>query len=173
MATHLFNAMSQLGNREPDLVGAVLHHGAVHAGIIADGIHVHPATFAAALRAKQSPGRLFLVSDSMSQAGTNLTQFELNGRTIHRRDGALRLDDGTLAGADLTMDAAILHLLDMGVEADLALQMASRFPGEAIGSQTIGHFSPSGTADLVHLGPDFSVRAVWRSGLMTGPGLSS
>src|SRR5690606_28148254 len=33
MATHLFNAMSQLGNREPGLVGAALDSGAVAAGV--------------------------------------------------------------------------------------------------------------------------------------------
>src|SRR5690606_40229142 len=49
MVTHLFNAMSQLGNREPGLVGAALTHG-VWAGLIADGIHVDPATIAIALR---------------------------------------------------------------------------------------------------------------------------
>src|SRR5690606_20902477 len=43
MATHLFNAMSQLGNREPGVVGALLDTPAAFAGLIADGIHVHPA----------------------------------------------------------------------------------------------------------------------------------
>ncbi|RYE82067.1 MAG: N-acetylglucosamine-6-phosphate deacetylase, partial [Hyphomicrobiales bacterium] len=108
MATHLFNAMSQIGNRDPGLVGAALHHGTVSAGLIADGIHVHPATIGIALRAKLPPGKIFLVSDSMSQAGTDLASFELNGRTIHRRDGALRLEDGTLAGA--AMDGAAIKL---------------------------------------------------------------
>ena len=44
MVTHLFNAMSQLGNREPGLVGATLDAEAVQAGLIADGIHVAPET---------------------------------------------------------------------------------------------------------------------------------
>src|SRR5690606_3280347 len=109
--------MSQIGNREPGLVGATLHHGAMSAGLIADGIHVHPATLAMARRTKQGPGRIFLVSDSMSQAGTDLKSFQLNGRTIHRRDGALRLDDGTLAGADLTLDAAVRYAhVDLGLD---------------------------------------------------------
>ena len=37
--THLFNAMSQLGHRQPGLVGAVLSSD-IHAGLIADGVHV-------------------------------------------------------------------------------------------------------------------------------------
>ena len=67
--THLFNAMSQLESREPGLVGAALDHGGLSAGIIADMVHVHPATIAAALRAKRGPGRVFLVSDAMATAG--------------------------------------------------------------------------------------------------------
>src|SRR5690606_17358541 len=33
MATHLFNAMSQLGNREPGVVGATLETTTMHAGL--------------------------------------------------------------------------------------------------------------------------------------------
>lgn len=159
MATHLFNAMSQLGNREPGLVGAALHLGAMSAGVIADGIHIHPATLAAALHAKQGPGHLFLVSDSMSQAGTDLTEFSLDGRTIYRRDGALRLADSTLAGADLTLDRAVRYMhLELGLELGLALQMAGRFPAEAIADRSgRGRLLPGGSADFVHVGPDLRV----------------
>jgi N-acetylglucosamine-6-phosphate deacetylase len=164
MATHLFNAMSQIGNREPGLVGAVLHHGAVSAGLIADGIHIHQATLGIARRAKQGPGALFLVSDSMSQAGTHSTEFQLNGRTIYRREGALRLADGTLAGADLTMDRAVRNLAAAGTALGTALHMASRIPATAIGAETRGRLLPGARADVVHLGPDLEVRAVWRGG---------
>jgi N-acetylglucosamine-6-phosphate deacetylase len=164
MATHLFNAMSQIGNREPGLVGAVLHHGAVSAGLIADGIHIHQATLGIARRAKQGPGALFLVSDSMSQAGTDNTEFQLNGRIIYRREGALRLADGTLAGADLTMDRAVRNLAAAGTPLDTALKMASRIPATAIGAETRGRLLPGARADVVHLGPDLEVRAVWRGG---------
>ena len=84
--------------------------GSLHAGLIADGIHVHPAAIGVALRAKHGPGRIFLVTDAMSLTGTDRTEFTLNGRTILRRDGALRLADGTLAGADLTMIDAIAFM---------------------------------------------------------------
>ena len=57
-ATHLFNAMSQLLNREPGLVGAILGSPAVHAGLIADGIHVRPAAIRIALTAKRPPTHL-------------------------------------------------------------------------------------------------------------------
>ena len=38
--THLFNAMSQLGTREPGAVGAALDDAASWCGLIVDGVHV-------------------------------------------------------------------------------------------------------------------------------------
>lgn len=166
MVTHLFNAMSQLGNREPGLVGAALDNSGIFAGLIADGIHVHPATIAAALRAKKGPGRIFLVTDAMSQTGTDLASFSLNGRTITRSEGALRLNDGTLAGADLDMIDAVNFMIDtIGLLPDEAFRMAALYPAEAMGiADTHGHLGRGAIASFVHLGDEREVRATWVSG---------
>jgi len=166
MATHLFNAMSQLGNREPGLVGAVLDSPEVYAGLIADGIHVHPAGIAAALRAKEGPGRIFLVTDAMSQTGTDLTTFTLNGRTITRADRALRLADGTLAGADLDMIDAVNYMIDIiGLAPEEAFRMAALYPAEAMGlSETHGHLRRAAQASFVHLSSARQVQSTWING---------
>jgi len=75
----------------------------------------------------------------MSQAGTDLAQFDPGGRTVFRRDGALRLGDGTLAGADPTMDAAVRKLTNLGFGLSAALEMATRAPGRAIRHSALGH----------------------------------
>ena len=166
MATHLFNAMSQINNREPGVVGAVLASGRLFAGLIADGIHVHPVTIDLALRAKVGPGRIFLVTDAMSMTGTDLKTITLNGRTIHRADGALRLADGTLAGADLTMiDAVTFMHRQVGLPLDEALRMASTYPAEAMGlSAERGHLAAGAVADFVHLTDDLAVAGTWIAG---------
>lgn len=166
MATHLFNAMSQLGNREPGVAGAVLVHDRVHAGLIADGIHVHHATIEIALAAKRGPGRIFLVTDAMAQTGTDLRELTLNGRTITRADGALRLADGTLAGADLDMIDAVNFMHErIGLPFEEALRMASLYPAEAIGrAERLGHLAPGAIASFVHLSDDRQMRATWISG---------
>ena len=105
--THLFNAMSQLGSREPGLVGATLARGDIHAGLIADAIHVHPAVIRIALAAAQNNERMMLVTDAMSTAGSQIDGFVLNGRQVIRKDHRLTLKDGTLAGADLEMTRAL------------------------------------------------------------------
>jgi N-acetylglucosamine-6-phosphate deacetylase len=160
MVTHLFNAQSQIGNREPGLVGAALDIGTLWAGLIADGIHVHPVDIGIALRAKRGPAKIFLVTDAMSPTGTDATQFELTGRTVYRKDGALRLADGTLAGADLTMIDAITYIhRTIGVPLEEALRMASLYPAQLIGAAgERGSLGQGKRADFVHLSDNLEMR---------------
>lgn len=162
-ATHLFNAMSQMGHRAPGLVGAVLS-GSAHAGLIADGIHVHPAMMRIALAAR--PDGLFLVSDCMAFAGTGLTRLDLQGRTVLREGGRLSLPDGTLAGADLRLDQAVgLLVRDLGVAPERALAMATSTPAGAVGiGARFGALAPGRVAHLTLLDDEFNLRAVWQSG---------
>jgi N-acetylglucosamine-6-phosphate deacetylase len=166
MVTHLFNAMSQLGNREPGLVGAAIDTGSLNCGLIADGIHVDPAAIAIALRAMRGPARIFLVTDAMATIGTDMTSFPLNGRTIYRKDGRLTLADGTLAGADLDMISAVRFMhRTIGLELGEALRMASLYPAEAMGvSARHGRLGQGTAADIVHLTHDLDVRSVWIGG---------
>jgi N-acetylglucosamine-6-phosphate deacetylase len=165
MVTHLFNAQSQLGNREPGVVGAALDLGTLSAGLIADGIHVDAVSIGVALRAKRGPGHIFLVTDAMSVMGTDTQSFELTGRIVHRKNGALRLADGTLAGADLTMIDAVAYVhRALGVELDEALRMASLYPAEAIGRSQSGRIAAGERADVVHLSDDLSVHGVLIAG---------
>ena len=159
-ATHLFNAMSQIGHRAPGLAGTVLS-GEAGAGLIADGIHVHPAVMRLALAAR--PDGIFLVSDCMAFAGTDLTEMQLNGRQVLRRDGRLTLADGTLAGADLTLPQAIATLVDqVGILPERALSMATSEPARLIGlGASHGALAPGRKAELVRLGPDFQLLEHW------------
>ncbi len=164
--THLFNAMNGLHHREPGLIGAAIDHGGLSAGLIADGIHVDPAVIRMALRAKTGPGRIFLVTDAMSTIGTDLSGFELDGRTVRRREGALRLADGTLAGADLDMISALRFLItEIGAERDEALRMASAYPAGVVGRESeLGRLVAGSRADFIHLNDDMSIASVWIAG---------
>jgi N-acetylglucosamine-6-phosphate deacetylase len=166
VVTHLFNAMSQIGNREPGLAGAAIDTGSLSAGLIADGIHVDPATIGIALRAKSGPGHIFLVTDAMATIGTDMTSFTLNGRTIYRKDGSLRLADGTLAGADLDMISAVRFMHEViGLELAEALRMASTYPAEAVGqSHRIGRLAKGQAANIVALSEKLAVENVWIDG---------
>ncbi|KQZ82944.1 N-acetylglucosamine-6-phosphate deacetylase [Mesorhizobium sp. Root157] len=166
VVTHLFNAMSQIGNREPGLAGAAIDTGTLAAGLIADGIHVEAATIGIALRAKLGPARIFLVTDAMATIGTDMTSFALNGRTIYRKEGRLTLADGTLAGADLDMISAVRFMHEViGVELGEALRMASAYPAQAVGqSHRIGRLAKGQAANVVALSEDLAVNGVWIGG---------
>ncbi len=154
--------MSQLGSRAPGLVGAALALP-VSVGLIADGIHVHPETIRLALAAKQQ-GDLFLVSDAMACAGSDMAEFDLTGRKILRQNGALRLEDGTLAGADLSLPQAIRYMIKtVGISPERALAMATRIPAQAIGAP-LGRIAPGLPADLVHFDENWVLSRVWQDG---------
>lgn len=169
--THLFNAMSQLVNRAPGLVGAALESGTLWVGLIADGVHVDAATIRVAVRAKNGPGRIFLVTDAMATLGTGLSEFTLNGRKVLRRQGRLVLGDGTLAGADLDMISAVRFMIhEIGVDRDEALRMASLYPAQVLKrSGEIGRLGADTKADFIHLDQAFNVLNVWRGGVKWQP----
>lgn len=159
MATHLFNAMSQLNSREPGLVGAVLSNKQVTCGLIADLIHVHPASLTAALRAKGQGA--FLVSDAMSPAGTDVESFELMRRQVLRRNGQLTLTDGTLAGADLDLPTAVRNVVGLGFDPADALSMVTSRPAKAIGRSDLGCFAKGQKFEAVHLSDSLTLNKVW------------
>jgi N-acetylglucosamine-6-phosphate deacetylase len=165
MVTHLFNAMSPLGHREPGLVGAALATSSIYCGLIADGFHVDPVTMNIALRAKSGPGKIFLVTDAMSTIGTDDDGFDLNGRRVYRKDGRLTLADGTLAGADIDMLSCVRFVYEkLGLSLDEALRMASTYPADAIKVTTKGKLEAGFDADIVLLRSDLSMHSTWIGG---------
>ena len=165
--THLFNAMSPLGHREPGVVGAALDIGSLYVGIIADGIHVHPAVMGVALRAKNGPGKIFIVTDAMSTIGTDMKSFTLNGREILRQNGKLTLADGTLAGADIDMISSVRFAhKTLGLPVEEALRMASTYPAEAAWiDDRKGALKPGYDADFVVLTDDLGMKSTWIGGV--------
>jgi N-acetylglucosamine-6-phosphate deacetylase len=155
--THLWNAMSQLAGRAPGVVGAALTDGRLVAGIIADGLHVHPANLTLAARAMGE--RLFLVSDAMATLGSGIEGFDLAGVPVRLVDGRLVSPEGTLAGAHLAMDEAVRVMVDRaGVPVAEALDMASGRAARALGVPGLGRVEAGFRASLVCL--DADLRAV-------------
>lgn len=163
--THLYNAMSQMNGREPGMVGAALADQDSYVGIIADGHHVHDAALRVAFAAKD-PSRMMLITDAMPTAAGGPSSFELQGRTVRRNGGRLELSDGTLAGSDLTMDAALRYCVErLGIEPGKALRMASLNPASFLRLEhELGRIAPGYLASLVHLGDDLGVKQTWIGG---------
>jgi N-acetylglucosamine-6-phosphate deacetylase len=164
-ATHLYNAMSQLSSRAPGVVGAALSDSRIVCGLIADGEHAHALAYRAALAAKGARG-VALVSDAMPPAAGGPDVFELQGRRMTRVGNRLVAEDGTLAGAAITMRDAVdylVHVLNTPL-AD-ALTMATLTPARLLRvDDQIGRLKPGYRADLVHLTDDLKVAGVWTGG---------
>jgi N-acetylglucosamine-6-phosphate deacetylase len=155
-ATHLFNTMPPLHHRAPGLVGAVLDDPRVVAGIIADGVHVHPSLVALAACAK-GPRGLALTTDQVAAAGARPGRYSLGGREVSWDGEAVRLADGTLAGSAATMDL-LLRRAAAQFGLHRAVAMASRTPARVLGLATRGRVAAGCDADLVVLGADLRVR---------------
>ena len=92
--------------------------------------------------------------------------FELQGRRMTRVGKKLIAEDGTLAGAAITMRDAVdyvVHVLNIPL-AD-ALMMATLTPARLLHVKNqIGQLKPGFRADLVYLTDDLKVAEVWTGG---------
>jgi N-acetylglucosamine-6-phosphate deacetylase len=163
--THLFNAMTQLGSREPGTVGAALENRSSWCGLIVDGHHVHPATLRIALAAKGA-GRLVLVTDAMPTVGSDQRSFRLAGQLIECDGDRCTASDGTLAGSNLNMAAAVRNAVRlMEVDVATAVRMASEVPASVMGlADERGSIRPGMRADLVLVDSGNNVVETWISG---------
>lgn len=166
-ATHLFNAMPPVTGREPGPVGAVLDGTLPFAGIIADGIHVHPANIALA-RACAGRDRLFLVTDAMLTLGGSTTEFTIGEKTVHLRDGRLSDAEGRLGGAHLAMDEAVRNVIRFTSAAPQdALAMAATTPARALGLEAeLGRIAPGYRASLTLCDDRLTARATISDGVL-------
>lgn len=108
--THLFNAMTPLHHREPGPFGTIAFSSVrakmariepdkrPYFGIIADGIHLHPATINLAYRCH--PNGLILVTDANMIVGCeDGVHAWTNGRKIEKRGAKVTLEGtDTIAG---------------------------------------------------------------------------
>jgi len=148
VVTHLFNAQRPFAHREPGIAGAALDSDAI-SSIIVDGLHLAEETVRIVMAA--APGRIALITDSVSAAGRPDGRYPLGDRTVTVRDGAVRLDDGTLAGSVLTMDQAVRNTIDLGVPFEDAVAAASAVPARAVRRNDLGSLRPGSVADVVVL----------------------
>ena len=111
--THLHNAHRRWRPRDPGVGGVAPVRPDVTVQAIVDGVHLAPETAYAAFLA--TGPRFCLVTDAIEAAllGTPATTSSAAGRCACS-DGAVRLDDGTLAGSVLTMDEAVRNLVASG-----------------------------------------------------------
>ena len=131
--THLYNAMSPYGHREPGIVGAAGDNPACMVELIADGMHNHPSVVRNTFR-MFGTDRIVLISDSMRAAGMGDGTYELGGHTVYVREGRALLADGTIAASVTNLFACMRRCVkNMGISLYDAVKCASLNPARSIG----------------------------------------
>lgn len=149
--THTYNAMPPLHHRKPGPIGAAIEKGA-YAQLICDGFHVAKPVVLSTYRTF-GPERVVLISDSIRPAGLPEGVYESGGLTVYLKDGAARLQDGTIAGSSATLWDCVKKAVEFGIPFDDAVRMASQTPAELLGVKK-GKIEVGYDADLLILNGD-------------------
>ncbi len=154
--THLFNAMPSFHYRDPGLIGASLSLKRLSVDIIADGIHLHPATIKFIIKTK-GVNKVILITDNIS-AGRKAV---LGGLKVRIKDGQPRLENGRLAGSLLSLNRAIKNVVEFaGISSTDAVRMATINPAKLLGIQNRkGSLEVGKDADITFFDENFKVKA--------------
>ena len=167
-ATHLFNAMTANHHREPGVIGAVLDAEEMVFGLIADGIHVHPAVIRQVWA--QAKDRINLVSDGMAALGCLPGEYRLGDQVVFVNKNSARLRDNTLAGAICPLDQALRNLISWtGCTLEEAIKTVTLTPANLLSMPHKGRLEAGCDADLVILNRDLTVESTYVRGELQEP----
>jgi N-acetylglucosamine-6-phosphate deacetylase len=154
-ATHLFNAMSQMHQRNPCAVGAVLIHPEMSCEVIADGIHVHPDLFKLLQRDKTAD-QIVLVTDALTPTEQKGDHLMANGEEVVLKGGCFRRkSDDVIAGSALTMIRGVKNLVLFGFPVNDAVKCATANPSRVMGYRKKGLIIPGFDSDIVVFDKNF------------------
>ncbi|WP_394365587.1 N-acetylglucosamine-6-phosphate deacetylase [Streptomyces sasae] len=166
VATHLFNAMPQIGHRAPGPIAALLEDERVTVELINDGTHLHPASLQLAFH-HAGPDRVAFITDAMDAAGSGDGRYLLGPLEVEVTDGVARLvEGGSIAGSTLTLDRALRRAVTVDrLPVEHAVAALSANPARLLGLyDRIGSLEPGKDADLLVLDADFTLKGVMRKG---------
>ncbi|MFJ8951602.1 N-acetylglucosamine-6-phosphate deacetylase [Streptomyces sp. NPDC102381] len=166
VATHLFNAMPQLGHRDPGPIAALLEDDRITVELINDGTHLHPAALELAFHHKGAE-KVAFITDAMDAAGFGDGRYMLGPLEVEVKDSVARLvEGGSIAGSTLTLDRAFKRAVTIDkLPVEDVVRAISANPAQLLGMyDTVGSLEPGKDADLVVLDAEFEVKGVLRKG---------
>ncbi len=164
--THIYNQMPPVHHRNPGIALALLLDSRVAVGLIADGVHVHPAVCDQVVRVKGTPG-IALTTDQTAAAGAPAGTYSLSGLPVVSDGVSARLQDGTLAGSAAKMDDLVRLMARLpGMTARQAIEMATAVPASVLGESRLGRINEGACSDLVVLDSALRVRVTMVRGVV-------
>ncbi|KAH8421415.1 hypothetical protein KR009_006353 [Drosophila setifemur] len=170
LITHLFNAMLPFHHRDPGLVGllasdAVPPGRTVYFGIIADGVHTHPAALRIAYRTH--PQGLILVTDAISALGLEEGVHHIGQLPLEVKQGrAFIAGTETLCGSIAPMDECVrIFHKATGCSVVYAIEAATLHPAQCLKiEKRKGTLDFGSDADFILLDDDLRVLSTWIAG---------
>ena len=133
---------------------------AEYAEIICDDVHVTEPAFQLA---RGRIPQLYSVTDSTSAAGMPDGEYQLGTHKVYKKNEAVTLRDGTLAGSAATADLVVKTLRKFGLDwVEIGLMTSTR-PANWLGLDNVGQIAPGALADLVTY-RDGELESVWIGG---------
>lgn len=162
--THLYNAMPGIHHRKPGVIPAAVENPKVHAELICDGLHVHPASVRLAF-SMFGGHRMILISDALRCCGMPDGEYELGGQQVYLSGGVAKLADGTIAGAATNLYQGVVNAVLFGIPEADAIRAATYNPACALGVQDrVGSIVTGHLADFIICRSDFTGKRVFLGG---------
>jgi len=157
---HVFNGMKGIHHREPGCAGAVLLDKEAYVEVIADGVHLHPGILELVYRMKGA-NKMGLISDCIVAGGMADGNYKLGMLNVRVTDGVARTESGSLAGSTLTLEKAIVNLIELAnIPAFEAVHMASLVPAQFLGvDQSLGSITVNKQACFAIVDDNYNVKA--------------
>ncbi len=160
--THLFNAMLPMNHREPGLIGA-FSDAEAQAEIICDGFHIHPS--AIRLMFDANPGKMMLISDTISAMGLPDGDYLSGGLDVKVVNGEARLESGTIAGATKSLYQGVQNAIAFGIQPEVAILSATERPAKSVGIESkCGKIQVGRKADFLIVDNEYNLELVYVSG---------
>jgi N-acetylglucosamine-6-phosphate deacetylase len=161
--THLWNAMGPMHHRAPGVAGTALAEDRLTCDLICDGHHVHPAIVRATARALGD--RLVLITDRID-VPDGAERSALGAVRAAGEAGPWQRADGTIAGSQLALDAALRNARQFaGLDLRDAVAACTLRPARLLGvERERGTLRKGARADLALLDAEGRAVETWVAG---------
>lgn len=163
-ATHLWNGMSGVQNRQPGTVQASLVHKGSYAELICDLVHVDEASIKLSTKAK-GVDKITVITDSIAPGGLEDGEYASGGLPVIKKGPEIRLkDSGNIAGSGATMIMNFQNLIKLGYPMQDVVAMTSKNIANNLSFNKLGEISKGFNADIVLLNEDLTINKVFIDG---------